>query len=296
MAREPWKCPYDDCDAQSGRHWNLKRHIERLHDDIGIPVKSKRLVKGQSLPTLSSEDISHLALNGGYHGHKIHVEKDDSINNIYKIFKKEKNKYDMVKEMIDFFPEPYRHAFSPALHIPPNVGAFLGDPPVGFRTYICDHCLSGPIDPIALSDFRKRGFLAFNLQHTCKQEDLQARRQAAEKNSYDFITKWSEVRQLSISYLSFIVHQWVGSGKDIFLKAIEEPSLRPQIMDSLSTNLGKLDKSHWAYKSVSNGNKVTVIDDKELLDFFHNSLATAAPFRAEIDGKERYFYLIVLLW
>jgi hypothetical protein len=60
--------------------------------------------------------------------------------------------------------------------------------------------------------------------------------------------------------------------------------------------LGEIDKNHWAYKAISGENKVAVIDNKELMDFFHHSLATAAPFRAEIDGKERYFYLIVLLW
>jgi hypothetical protein len=150
------------------------------------------------------------------------------------------------------------------------------------------------IDPIALSDFRKRGFLAFN-PNTYVSKKIFKPESGRQKKIHMTLLQ-NGMRQQSINYLSFIVHQWFGSGKDIFLKAIEEPSLRPQIMDSLSTNLGRIDKSHWAYKAVSDGNKVTVIDDKELLDFFHNSLATAAPFRAEIDGKERYFYLIVLLW
>lgn len=299
MAREAWKCPYDDCDAQSGRYWNLKRHIERLHDDLGHPVKSKRSVIEQSLPKLSSEDTNHPALDGGHRTHEIHREEDDSINYIYKIYKKGKSKCDKVKEMKDFFSELYIPTFSPVPHMPHmphNAGAFLLDPPVGFRTYVCDRCLSGAIDPIVLSDFRKRGFLAFSPQHTCKQEELQARERAAEKNAYDFITKWNEIRQHSINYLLYIVHQWVGLDKDIYLKAIEEPSLRPQIVDSLHTNLGEIDKNHWAYKAISGENKVAVIDNKELMDFFHHSLATAAPFRAEIDAKERHFYLIVLLW
>lgn len=118
MAREAWKCPYDDCDAQSGRYWNLKRHIERLHDDIGLPVKSKRSVIEQSLPKLSSEDTNHPALDGGHRAHEIHREEDDSINYIYKIFKKGKSKYDKVKEMKDFFSELYIPTFSLVPHMP----------------------------------------------------------------------------------------------------------------------------------------------------------------------------------
>ena len=165
-----------------------------------------------------------------------------------------------------------------------------------FRTYICVDCLTGTIDPITLSDFRRLGFAVFKPGHICKQEDLEIRKRRAEKKLYvDVIKKWDELRLLSIRYLANIVHQWVGPNKDIHMKVIEERDLKSQIADSLPTNLGKTGKSHWAYRTLNNKeeNKRTVIDDTELMDFLNLASATFAPFRAEMDGKEHYFYLYI---
>jgi hypothetical protein len=102
-----------------------------------------------------------------------------------------------------------------------NMNAF--NPPVGFRTYICVDCLTGAIDPIPLSDFRRLGFAVFKPGHICKQEDLEIRKRRAEKELYvDVIKKWDGLRLLSIRYLANIVHQWVGPNKDIHMKVIEE--------------------------------------------------------------------------
>ena len=101
-------------------------------------------------------------------------------------------------------------------------------------------CLTGTIDPITLSDFRRLGFAVFKPGHLCKQEDLEIRKRRAEKKLYvDFVKKWDELRLLSIRYLANIVHQWVGPNKDIHRKVIEERDLKSQIADSLPTNLGK---------------------------------------------------------
>jgi hypothetical protein len=34
-------CTYDDCEQESGREWNLQRHIMRIHGGEGKPVKNK---------------------------------------------------------------------------------------------------------------------------------------------------------------------------------------------------------------------------------------------------------------
>ncbi|CAN5183284.1 hypothetical protein BH18THE2_BH18THE2_14930 [soil metagenome] len=41
MSKERWKCPYHECKQECSRYWNLKRHIKRLHNGIGMPVKHK---------------------------------------------------------------------------------------------------------------------------------------------------------------------------------------------------------------------------------------------------------------
>jgi hypothetical protein len=169
------------------------------------------------------------------------------------------------------------------------------NPTVGFRTYICADCLTAPIDPVRLSDFITLGPLAFEPRHTCKQEDLENIKRRAEKKIYlDVVTTWDELRKLSIQYLADIVHQMVGLHSSIPLCALEKTHLKPWIEKSLSINLGKIDKNHWAYRAlIVKESKGTTIDNTELMNFLNLAKATFAPFQAEIDGEVRYFYLYI---
>ena len=63
-------------------------------------------------------------------------------------------------------------------------------------------CLTGTIDPITLSDFRRLGFAVFKPGHLCKQEDLEIRKRRAEKKLYvDVVKKWDELRLLRFDIL-----------------------------------------------------------------------------------------------
>jgi hypothetical protein len=136
------------------------------------------------------------------------------------------------------------------------------------------------------------GPLAFNTRHICKLEDLENRkRRIAEKQKIDVITTWDELRKLSIQHLADIVHQMVGLHSPIPLLAFEKMGLKPWIENSLHTNLGKIDKNHWASRAlIAKESEGTTIDNTELMNFLN---VAKAPFQAEIDGEARYFYLYI---
>jgi hypothetical protein len=112
MAREPWKCSHANCKQESGRNWNLKRHITRLHKGDGIPVKNK------------SSDTEKLArgtqytgnIEGLYPRNSIVKEENnkkrqgvkttgelDPVDSAYQMFKKLKDRNDKIEEMRNYF-------------------------------------------------------------------------------------------------------------------------------------------------------------------------------------------------
>lgn len=39
---EKWHCPYSNCTQSSTRNWNLKIHIDRRHNGVGIPIRKSQ--------------------------------------------------------------------------------------------------------------------------------------------------------------------------------------------------------------------------------------------------------------
>jgi hypothetical protein len=307
MAREPWKCPHAGCKRECGREWNMKRHIMRRHNGEGVPVKNKSSADTEKLAC----DTQHTDnIEGLYPRNKIAKEENnkkgqgvkttgelDPIDRAYQIFKPLKDRNDKMEEMITYFAKNSRIPFPSHLH--PDIFNYhpntTFDPPVGFRTYICENCLTGPIDPVKLSDFETLGPLAFRPRHTCKQEDLENLRcRTTNKQYIDVITTWDELRKLSLQRLADIIYQIVGPHKDIHMKVIEDSDSNSQIADSSPINLGKIDEKHWAYRVlIAQESKGTKIDNTELINFLNLAKSTFAPFQAEIYGIVRYFYLYI---
>src|SRR5215216_3153357 len=297
MAREPWKCPHAGCKQECGRKGNMKRHIKRRHKGEGMPVKNKSSADTEKLVCGTQQTGN---IEGLYPKNKIAKEKNnkkeqgvkttgelDPIDVIYPIFKKYKDRNDKIEEINNYFAKISRIPLPSNLH--PDVfnchPDTTFDPPVGFRTYICVDCLTGPIDPVKLSDLRRLGPLAFKPRHTCKQEDLENLKQVAKKRYIDVIATWHELHKLSIQYLADIVHQMFGLHNPKPLWAFET-HLRPWMEDYLPTNLGKIDKNHWASRAfIAKESKETTIDNTELMDFFNLTRSTFAPFQAKIDGE-----------
>jgi hypothetical protein len=180
-------------------------------------------------------------------------------------------------------------------------------------------CLTGLVDAVLLSDFEQIGPASFNVDHACKQEDLQKLKHISEKHYID-MTQWNEHQRQVTIYFADIVHQWVGLGKEVCLSCIEVPThifgseyskeknnkngsdrveeiqlkySKPWIEGSY-INLGKLGKNHWAYRALNeNEDKKTVIDNNELLEFLKLAKSTFAPFQAEADGRLRHFYICI---
>jgi hypothetical protein len=220
MARERWKCPYDDYKQEYSRKWNLQRHIITQHGGEGKPVKNKSSADtenstwdiqhtGNTFKNLyTSHPNSSYSLPSQYYdpstikglypknqtakeennkkGQEVKTTDDlDPVDVAYQKFKKYKDRNDKVEEMINYFANNNSRILFPSqfpLDIFNHHPNPTFDPPVGFRTYICADCLTAPIDPVKLSDLIRLGPLTFTPKHTCKQKDLQNRKRAAEKN------------------------------------------------------------------------------------------------------------------
>jgi hypothetical protein len=323
MTKESWKCPYYECKQECSRNWNLKRHIERFHNGIGMPVKhkskannahlqpeieemSKMQKYGNNSPPLPYHVNKHSSFYDKRPANEKFSEEQDSWDWFYEAFKKQEDKIEKLNEVRNFL---YDHSSLPIYPANPmahnlgplpfggatdfnnsnSIGTFVL--PVGFKTHICMFCLTGPIDPVSLSDFKRLGHIAFNSSHTCKQEDIQRLQRVAAKYGIDLINKWDELRLLSLHRLVDIVHLWVGLHRDVYLSAFEVS--KSQIEYSMPISLGMISNNHWAYRALDDkGNKKTVIDDTELLYFLDRARATLGLFQAEINGKARYFFCI----
>lgn len=182
MARETWKCPYAHCQQECGRNWNLGRHIARKHSGIGVPVKNKSSVHERPLIEMSSKETKLLPFDGGKPTTSKYGEENDVVDSIYKTFKKIRGRQDKITEIKNFY-KPSNSTIFPLPPIVPNANPLpfeiTGtskqateskvseinvnnssisaefDPAVGFRTYICADCLTGPVDPVRLSDLNR---------------------------------------------------------------------------------------------------------------------------------------------
>lgn len=260
----------------------MERHIKRIHGGKGFPVK----------PTMTRQ--SSLAGNrhvGDKHTTKhTHVKNDDMFDLMYEDFKHLTSKQEKAKEMRSYLNDPNLNRMFGSLG---PVGNF--DPPVGFKTYVCDNCLTGPVDPVRLSDFKRLGPSAFNPSHVCNKEDLENRKRRIEEgHSVDVITVWNQLRLLSIECIANIVHRWYDQQKT-YLYAIEETFVKPWIDNSsIVHDLGRIQEDHWACRALSDKNKkISSLSSSELMQFLNLTFATFAPFKADIRGEIHYFYLCI---
>lgn len=216
MTRETWKCPHTHCKQECGRRWNLSRHIMTRHSGIGDPVKNRSLVGRSPITKMPSNytelplpDIRQLKTSTYGAG-------NDVVDSIYKTFKKVRGMHDKLTEIKDFYsnstifplPSMVPNDIFPVeitesekatkssvseVNVANSAISSKFDAPVGFLTYICANCLTGPIDPVGLSDWNKLGAGAFQPNHVCKEQDLNRRRAAAKQQQFDYITKWNDL-------------------------------------------------------------------------------------------------------
>src|SRR5688572_11041603 len=189
MSKERWKCPYHECKQECPRHWNLKRHIKRLHNGIGMPVKHKSTGNNAHLQQEIEETSMTQKCGSNYRplpypvnkhssfydkrpANEKFSEEQDPVDLVYEACKKQKDKIDKINEIRNFLyghsSLPNYPAYPTAQNSSPlpfegtidfnnsnSIGTF--DLPVGFKTHICIFCLTGPIDPVRLSDFIRLG-------------------------------------------------------------------------------------------------------------------------------------------
>lgn len=289
MAKEYWKCPYADCKQECSRHWNMVRHIKSKHAGLGKPVKEKTLDTNQT-------KSDKLAQANGSSPHyrskrpaKALEQENDLVDIVYEDVRKTKDKENKIKEIEEFFGQANT---TPSNNVPMSPLEL----PVGFKMYTCAECFTAPIDPVKLSDFMRHGPDAFRPTHVCRQEDLEIKRQRANKGIHlDFITTWDKLRSFSIGFLANMLRQWFGPLKDVSTNVIEVDELTCRNGKLLPVELGTIGNDHWIYRASRNDKHIgsTTIDENELKAFLNLAKGTFALFRAKIKNQDKYFYAYI---
>jgi hypothetical protein len=280
VVKEKWKCPYFHCKQECGRRSNMVRHIDRLHGGLGDPVKEKPSATGSSVRNIYVK--SDLPSLSGKLRPNAFQAKEDFVDMCYDRFSK-------IKEMKSFFGQrgstifPFR---SPVLNS-------AIDPSVGFHSYTCEKCLTAPIDPVRLSDFLMKGPLAFRSNHMCNQEDLETQKRRRENGVIvDIIRVWNELNSSAIKFMANIVNQLYGHITDLSIHVVEVDDSISQHWNFLPTNLGKVADGHWAYRALGADKRkgITVIDERELMEFLRLEKSTFAIFCVRVRDKEKNLY------
>jgi hypothetical protein len=153
--------------------------------------------------------------------------------------------------------------------------------------------LTAPIDPVRLSDFLMKGHLAFTSNHMCREEDLETQKRRRENGvNIDFIRVWNELNSSAIKFMATIVHQWYKPENDLSIHVAEVDDSISQHWNFLPTNLGKVADSHWAYRALGADKRkgITIIDERELMEFLKLQKSTFANFRVRLIDEEKNLY------
>ena len=203
----------------SSRRSNMVRHIRRLHG-LGHPVKEKPSAVNGSIQNIFVDSDIHPSLSGKWPRNVLQAKDNDIVDKLYDMF----SKIIVIKALSGqggstIFPLPGPFAVSTI------------DPPVGFHTFVCDNCLTAPIDPVTSSDFKIKGPIAFESNHECQQDYLEIKRRRAENGIViDVIKVWNELKSLSTKMIADLVKQWYGPENDVSIHVVE-------VDDSISQKL-----------------------------------------------------------
>jgi hypothetical protein len=280
VVKEKWKCPDFRCTQECGRRSNMVRHIDRLHGGLGNPVKEKPSATGSSIGNIHVKSDTPPSLSGKLRPNAFQP-KEDFVDMYYKFSKIIEMNASFGQWGSTIFPFP-----SPLLN------SFI-DPPVGFYAYTCGKCLTAPIDPVRLSDFLMKGHLAFTSNHMCREEDLETEKRRRENGvNIDFIRVWNELNSSAIKFMANIVHRWYGPENDLSINVVEVDDSNSQHWNFLPTNLGKVADGHWACRALGADKRkgITIIDERELMEFLELEKSTFAIFRVRLRDKEKNLY------
>jgi hypothetical protein len=255
----------------------MVRHIDRLHGGLDSPVKEKpsatdrplRYIHVKSAPPSSSGKLSPDAFQ--------------AIEDFFDIYH---DRFRKIKEMKAFFEQRDSTIFP----FPGSLHESAIDPPVGFHSYTCGKCLTAPIDPVRSSDFLIKGPLAFRSNHICRQEDLETQKRRGENGVIiDFIRVWNELNHSAINFMANIVRQWYGPKNDLSIHVVEVDDSISQRWNFLPRNLGKVADGHWAYRALGADKRkgITIIDERELMEFLELEKSTFAIFRVRLRDNEK---------
>jgi hypothetical protein len=283
VAKEKWKCPYLRCMQDSSRRSNMVRHIRRLHNGLGDPVKEKPSATDSSIQNMFvySDRPSSLSRK---RPPDPHTKENDMVDITYE-------KVNKIKEIKAF----YSGQAGPAIYpLPCSLPVLPVDPVLGFCTHVCVNCLTAPIDPVRLSDLMREGSRAFRSIHVCKQEDMETKRRGVENGVIeDVIKSWDKLRSSAIEFIANIFHQWYGPQNDVSILVVEADDSSFLSEELLPINLRTIANNHWIYRALGNSGSVP-IDERELMEFINLAKGTFALFRVKVRNEEKNLYAFLV--
>jgi hypothetical protein len=301
MSKAIWACPI--CGEDFTRKTSAMRHSSNLHNGRGLPVRYIDYVTGRqtgqypaaltprrlSRRKNKTGDISRdgvlraydFETNGGFEHIAAPLTTTNTLRNPV---------IEAVHNFLDV--EKIYRRLDHGMNI--NIAK-----PSWLRAFICDLCLSVPIEPVW--NFVEEGSLT-KVKHVCDPEVVLRVKPLIED-------KRKALHHASLRCLAEVVNYWIGDS-EAYLKAEEFlPTERYGIVKAADTPpsrgsyiiLGDLKMNHWADRVVKEAKKTSTatgavtINKDELMDFLSIAMATFGIFRIKMhEGGTRDFLMYIV--
>jgi hypothetical protein len=340
MGREPWKCPHANCKQESARFWNLMRHIKRLHKGEGIPVKNKSDIEKTAQDTRHRGDLegpyprNSLAMEDYKIIQRVKITSEiDPVDKFYQMYRKYRERNDKVEEMRDYFankksnipfPPNFAHeifnhnkpestlpfhiwsGFSfeslPSISVPsaplpstpstPHVDKVQPKVVVGYVEYICNNCLE--FEPLKVMYEPGASDMISWTHHACDPDTL--------KSAMSYPAFFREdvyfFRILcSSEEMTKAVKEWTNGSVFLISNKLTSNDV-PKCTITL-----ELRKNEYEWLTRAIAQKYTILDDKELKEYFNLTSEYCATFcylcinfarvKGEQNAKQDFYYLFL---
>ncbi len=281
-----WNCPI--CEISSNRHWNMQRHISRLHGGMGEPVRHETT---QYYTDMNPHnfcfpfDYSHHVPSSSLRKERTDKKFSDVLEDqILQPLRKILEYKNLISQLSTI--QPKRQRIAPVGGVYTNIPSTTFDSDesnnnlsehfrfedddglekVGYRGHVCKKCSIISIDTIFHQNDGESGQL--ETKHTCNSKILSDIQRHPGKDN--IITKQHEKLH---ELMKKKVNSWTNNSA--YLVAVEMP---PNAVVNNSFEITPTDDSHWATRAIKD--KQTILNDEELSDFLDKARdSTYASFK-----------------
>jgi hypothetical protein len=302
-------CPC--CPQTSSRYWNLKTHIKRQHNGVGVPITAQndnyRKTPSSYYPSFSPKVVPR----------KEAFPRSNHFESMLSFLRESVEFYDLLKRLPSQQSVSTETMLSWLLQLiylsKPNTFQKNNVLPAGYRVQVCNNCLRGNCLESVLDSSIELDALT-KTKHTCEIQTSGLSKIRQDKEDLPNIIIEVQEKLLSCLkqaiFMRIVEHQ--GRSKaHVSLKAHEFyghklllqhlgnkrlPDDKSSIAEEEYINLGKIgrsidgsleEKNHWTSRLIKEEGftKIIKINENELLEFIRVSKATFGTFEIQIDDE-----------